>query len=96
MARIDAYISDGVKSKAKFFALQHQVSMSTLIEDALVQLISHHELFNENNINYEYFTFDYPDGGFKNNNTVPFFSLDEEHKLQSKLIEEFYGGSEND
>lgn len=96
MARIDAYISDGVKSKAKFFALQHQVSMSTLIEDALVQLISHHELIFDNSVNYEYFTFDYPDGGFKNNNTVPFFELGEENELQSKLIEEFYGGSEND
>lgn len=91
MARIDAYISDKVKSKAKFFALQHKVSMSKLIEDALVQLISHHELINENTINYEYFTFDYPDGGFKNNNAVPFFDLD-----YDEYIEQFYGGSEND
>lgn len=89
-SRIDCYISDRVKSKAKFFALTHKVSMSTLIEDALIQLISHHELVNESDVNYEYFTFDYPDGGFVNNNTVPFFNIG------SEQIKEFYGGLDDD
>ena len=87
--RLDVYISSKVKNKAKFFALLHQVSMSTLVEDALIQLISHHELVNENDVNYEYFTFEYPNGGFVNNNTVPFFNIG------SNQIEAFYGGNSN-
>lgn len=88
--RLDVYISSKVKSKAKFFALQHKVSMSTLVEDALVQLISHNELADEDFVNYEYFTFDYPAGGFVNNDKVPFFNIGD------KQIKEFYGDLKDD
>lgn len=91
-SRLDCYISKRIKNRARFFALVHEVSMSKLIEDALVQLMTHHYLINDNSINYEYFTFDYPDGGFKNK--VPAFNIEKSDKLNKEFY--FEGDEENE
>ena len=88
-SRLDGYISKRIKNKARFFALVHEVSMSKLIEDALVQLMTHHYLINDDSINYEYFTFDYPEGGFKNEVPASTGKAD-------KLNEYYYGDEENE